>query len=106
QRAELEGFGERGRDRLQLDADPAARHGPGLDDLFHHGLGHRGWYREPYADRAAGLREDRGIDADQVAARVDQRAARIALVDRGVGLDEVLEGVDAKSGAAEGRNDS
>ena len=33
----------------------------------------------------------RGVDADDVAARVEQRAAAVARVDRGVGLDQVVE---------------
>ena len=41
---------------------------------------------------AAALAEDAGVDADQLAARVDQRAAGVARVDRGVGLDEVFVG--------------
>jgi len=36
-------------------------------------------------------RIDRGVDSDRLAADVAQRAARVAEVDRGVGLDEVLE---------------
>ena len=34
--------------------------------------------------------DDRGVDADQLAAQVDQRAAGVAGVDRRVGLDELL----------------
>ena len=55
--------------------------------------------REAHRDReadalvAAGAREDQRVDADQVAAGVDQRAARVAGIDRGVGLDEVAERV-------------
>ena len=43
---------------------------------------------EPDALIAAALREDRGVDADQLAVGVDQRAARVARIDRGVGLNE------------------
>ena len=32
---------------------------------------------------------DRGVDADDVAAGVEQRAAGVAGVDRGIGLDQV-----------------
>ena len=39
---------------------------------------------------AAALAEDAGVDADQLAAAVDQRAAGVAGIDGGVGLDEVL----------------
>ena len=34
---------------------------------------------------------DLGVDADHLAARVEQRAARVAVVDRGVGLDRVVD---------------
>ena len=40
---------------------------------------------------AAGLAADRRVDADDLAAAVDQRAAAVAEIDRGVGLDVVVE---------------
>ena len=46
--------------------------------------------RDGEAD-VAGARADRRVDADHLAARVDQRAAAVAEVDRGVGLDVVVE---------------
>ena len=103
---QAEGFGELGGHFLRLDADPAARHGAGADDLFHD-VAHRR-YRDGEADaqRTAGARVDRGVDADQMAAAVDQGAAGVAGVDRGVGLDEVLEGVDPEVRAPEGRDDA
>ena len=54
---------------------------------------------------AAGLAVDRGVDPDQLAARVDQRAAGVAGVDRGVGLDEVLVVATRPFEAAAGRAD-
>ena len=50
-----------------------------------------------------GTRIDRGVDADQFAERVDQRASGIAGVDRGVGLDEILVGrhLELASGGAD-----
>ena len=36
------------------------------------------------------LRQDLRVDADQLALRVHERAARVAVVDRRVGLQEVL----------------
>src|SRR3546814_5740526 len=39
------------------------------------------------ADRAAGLGEDRRIDAGELAVHGDQRAAGIARIDRRIGLD-------------------
>ena len=62
--------------------------------------------READAHRAARLREDRAVDADQVAGGVDQRAAGIARIDRRIGLDEVLEAVDAEVIAAERADDA
>ena len=35
--------------------------------------------------------DDRGVDADDLTGRVHERTARVARVDRGVGLDEVAE---------------
>ncbi len=39
------------------------------------------------AQRAAAARDDRRIDADDLAVHIEQRAAGIALVDGGVGLE-------------------
>jgi hypothetical protein len=60
----------------------------GLDDL-------RG-NREAHAGERSGRRDEEGVDADQFAARVDQRAAGVAGVDGRVGLDE-LAGLAADS---------
>ena len=49
-------------------------------------------HREADADRAAVRRQDRGVHADDLAVHVEQRPARVAAVDRGVGLDEVVVG--------------
>jgi len=46
------------------------------------------------------LAHDGGVDADQRAAGVDQRAARVAEVDRCIRLDEVLERRDPELLAA------
>ena len=104
--AELEGFGDRLGDLLHFDADPAACDAAALDDLLEHHLGGRHGDGEADPHRAARARENRRVDADQVAGRIDQRAAGVARVDRSVGLDEVLEGVDAKAGAAQGGDDA
>ena len=49
------------------------------------------------ADVAAGvLAEHGGVDADQFAERVDQRAAGVAGVDGSIGLNEILEGGDTE----------
>ncbi len=58
--------------------------------LRDHVLGQVGRDREADADRAAGRRVDGGVDADDLAVHVEQRAAGVAPVDGGVGLDEVV----------------
>src|SRR4029078_2845557 len=45
---------------------------------------------EPDSLVAAALAEDGGVDPDQLAARVDERAAGVARIDGRVGLNEVL----------------
>src|SRR5262249_17654595 len=95
-----------GRDVLHLHAQPAtadsSRSHQLLDDRFRHA--HR--YCKADAERSSALGIDRRIDADQVAAAVHQRAARITWVDRRVGLDEVLDRIDADAIASRGAHDS
>ena len=62
-----------------------------LEDLIHHAAHHVHRDREADAVGAEVLREHGGVDADQLAVRVDQRAAGIAEIDGGIGLDEILE---------------
>ena len=73
-----------------LHADHAARDlaGAQLRNQLAHAVDRDG---EADADVAllAGVGEDRGVDADHLAARVEQRAARVAGIDRGVGLQHV-----------------
>ena len=99
-------FAMSARDVLRLDAEPAARDLAVADDLLEHVARERDRDREADAQRAARLREDRAVDADQIARRVDQRAAGVAGIDRGVGLDEILEPVDAEMVAAERADDA
>jgi hypothetical protein len=60
-------------------------------ELADHRLGDAGRDGEAKPDRAAGRREDGGVDANHLAVHVEQRATRVAAVDRGVGLDVVVE---------------
>ena len=69
-------------------AEVAARH-LALPELRQEALGGIDRSGEAEALRAAAA--DGGVDADHFAVDVHQRAARIAEVDGGVGLDEVLE---------------
>src|SRR5262249_59437477 len=71
------------------------------DDRLH-GLGGN---IEGDSHRATRGREDRCIDANDVAVHVEGRATGIALVDRRINLDEVVVGTSADVAAA-GRNDA
>src|SRR4030088_814858 len=75
---------------------PSARFRPRLSAIS---AGDRGG-RECDTARAAGRREDRGIDADHIAVDVEGRPAGIALVHRCVDLDEVVIGAGADVAAA------
>ena len=100
-------LGDLGRHRLQPGAEPRPLHrlaaalGGGDDDAHH-----VGGDRKADALRAAGAREDRGVDADELAGHVDQRAAGIAGIDGGIGLDEELVVGDADLGARQRRDDA
>ena len=58
------------------------------NDLGHHIRRHR----KPDPDRAAGRRQDRGVHPDHLTVHVEQRPAGIALVDRRIGLQEIVIG--------------
>ncbi len=102
---ELVGICHLGGQVVDLDPDPSARHRSGLDDLLHDLARQADGDREPDAHGAAAAREDRGVDADQVARAVYQRAARVAGVDGGIGLNEVFERVDAEVSALQRADD-
>src|SRR5579863_447991 len=100
-----EAFGDAGGHWLNLQAQPATRDVTVLLELRHHGL--RGLRRnvETDADRAAGGRIDRRVDADHLAVDVERRSAGIAFVDGSVDLDVVVIGAGADVAAA-GRDDT
>ena len=75
-------------DVAQRHADVAARHAAALPELRQDRR--RAVDRHGEAD-VARARADRGVDADDLAARVDQRPAAVAEVDGRVGLDVVVE---------------
>src|SRR5262249_31557973 len=87
-------------------AHEAARHFTFIDDLVHDAARHVGGDRETDALVPAGLaRQDGRVDTNQLAVRVDQRPARVAAVNRGVGLDEILEAFDLAAEATSGGTD-
>jgi hypothetical protein len=77
---------------LDLDAEPAAARLAELLQLIDDHRHRVGGHREADADRAAGRRDDRRVHADDLAVHVEQRAARVALVDGRVGLQIVVVG--------------
>ena len=69
-------------------------------------LHHVGRNRESDPVRAAALREDGRVDADETPVHVDQGAARIARVDGRIGLNEKLIVRDADLGPRQRRHDA
>ena len=72
----------------RADADIGAPHPPVPGDLAGDEMRGVGSDRKADALRA---HDDRGVDADHLARRGDQRAAGIARIERGVGLHDVLD---------------
>src|SRR5581483_5851735 len=64
-----------GVDLPQLHADVTARDPPARAELRQDARRAVDWHRKP---DVAGARADRGVDADHLAARVDQRSAAVA----------------------------
>ena len=87
---DVEAFGDFVGDLLDADAEPAAAKLAELAQLIDHAGNRLRGHREADADRAAGRRNDQRVDADHVAIKIEQRAAGIAAVDGGVGLDVVV----------------
>src|SRR5712672_1290173 len=63
---------------------------------------------EADAGGGAARRVDRGVDADHFAARIDQRAAGVAAIDGGVGLNGLIDesGLAGLHSAADGADDA
>ena len=91
------------RRALGGDADPAASHPAVAQQLAQHERGSVRGDREADALRAL---DHRGVDAHDLASRRHQRAAGVAWIERGVGLDQVLQLAPALAAqrAAERRN--
>src|ERR1700726_1688147 len=100
-----EAVGDVSRDRLNLNADPAAADRALVLELGDHVLHGGSGNREGDADAAAGRRIDRGIDAHHLAFGVEGRAAGVALVHGRVDLDEIVIRAVADVAAA-GRDDA
>jgi hypothetical protein len=79
---------------VDRDAERGAAHLAVADQVVGDASGEVDRHGEPVAEPAThGLGHDRCVHPDHLAAQVHERTARVALVDRGVGLDEVLDRV-------------
>ena len=75
-------------------------------DAFEHHLRRRDGDGKTDAHVAARAGVNGGVDAGQMPVHIHQRTARVAGVDRRIGLDEILEGVDAQLVAPGGAYDA
>src|SRR5215467_1646792 len=89
-RLDVEAVGDIVGDLLDAHAKPAAARLAELAELVDNRNRGLGRHREPDADRAARRRDDRGVDSDDLAFEIEQRTARIAPIDGGVGLDVIV----------------
>src|SRR5271155_2600360 len=71
------------------DTDSGGWHAAGANELRHHAVDDVDWNREADAGVGAGRRDDSAVDPDYSAAGIEQRTARIAGIDRGIGLNDV-----------------
>jgi hypothetical protein len=88
------------------DADPAAHDAAVREDFLHHAA-HQ-IHRNGDADALGAhlLTEHRGVDAHELATRVDQRATGVADVDGRIGLDEAFVRRDAELRTARRADDA
>ena len=95
------------RQILRHESQPAADHVAMLQDLLHDAAHEIDGNRktDPFGS-AGGAVQHGGVDADQVALRVDERAAGIAEIDGGIGLNEILESRESELTAARGAHDA
>ncbi len=88
QQAEMTHQAPRQGQRLTADPEPSATHATVAYERHGHPLGGGGGNGKTNALRG---HDHRGIDADHLAARVDQRPARIAGIERCIGLQNVVQ---------------
>ena len=86
---QVEEAGVVGRHVVHADAEIAVVHRAGLDDLLGRGPGDLRGNGEAGAGKRAAVGDDEGVDADQLAVRIHQRAAGVAGIDGRVGLNKV-----------------
>ena len=101
---QVHGLGNSRRNVLHHDAEIGAVDFAVIENLTHHAARHIDGNGESDAFIAArSVRKDGGVDADQFAAIVHQRAAGIARINRRIGLDEIFVIFDAQVAAVQWR---
>src|SRR5699024_8200149 len=84
---------------LIADAEQRTLHHTVLLEVYHHFLYDCARNGERIAHIGSGLTLNQRVDADQLAARIDQRAPAVAGIDRRIGLDERFHAVLIGDGA-------
>src|SRR5215510_13062133 len=98
--------GDGGGQILDRDTDPAALHVAILHDLLHDPSRHVDRHSEANPDIPASGRKHGRVDAEELAAHIDQGSAGIPRIDGRIGLDEILVALLAETGAAEGADNA
>src|SRR5690606_20153850 len=103
---QIEAVGELAINGLDANPEPAALDLAVTQQALHDRLGQARRNREADALISARATHDRIVDADQLAAGVDQRTTRVARVDGGIGLQEILVLMNAELAALGSRDDA
>ena len=103
---EPQGLGKVRGHRLTGKSEPGTHDLALVEGGAEHGAHHAGGDREADTAGVAGTGVDRRVDADDLAREGNERAARIAGIDGGVGLQEEAVVIDADLRACGGRDDA
>lgn len=87
-----EGYGQLRSDCLNADAEPASGHLPVLFESRCNRFGHVAGDGKA---EALTVGDYGGVDADHFAVQIDQGSATVARVDRRIGLQKIIIGVDS-----------
>lgn len=101
-----ERLGQAGGEILDVDAETAAFHFTVFHELPGQLPDHVDGDREADADVAPRRRQDRRVDADELALQIDQGTAGVARVNGRIGLYEILVTFYAETAAPQGADDS
>ena len=103
---QVERFGDIGAHFRAFNTQQAALHFAKLNQLLCQGTGHIAGDGKANPDAAAARGEDRGVNTNQLAVEIQQRAAGVAPVNGGVGLDKVFQPFEIQTTATQRRDDA